>query len=502
MAKENKYTEVAGTGKISINKANMSRCLYKYGYEKKDIKVLVGYASLGALDAALKDWEKERELTSPVYFDKKEQELIEKIKKKVLAFYKEESTKTVDKSVKASVLVGNGNGIGIGNGTGTGNKKPTANKKYKSLTIRKEELAKEVEELQAKKEGKIPNKIKETVKAVKNNPTPISNKEIEKEVTKYEKKNVEISSKSNGKVISLDQIASNYQIDPKYMARLEVLLTEPDVGDTCSVCDNQGWLLAPTNKGLKRITCLKCLGHKVRKKEASFVSEEIKKWIKNPMYRDNRFDFEKFNEGILLPVSERKYSFEKYVNFMNSIMDGLESDLLPRKSYYVVAPDNYGKKWFAYECMKLLVETGHEVGGLVDIADIKQAIEKEDYQKAKGYLVGDVIFVTLSNMGAGYFGYAVKYVLDYASKYGKPVFLFTRVQANTWVSSDKASMGIVYNHTKDYEFDKLEQVGLTGVEYSLAYNYMINESNTSIKYKEKRNVNNNYNKNTQKNTEK
>ena len=123
----------------------MSRCLYKYGYEKKDIKVLVGYASLGALDAALKDWEKERELTSPVYFDKKEQELIEKIKKKVLAFYKEESTKTVDKSVKASVLEV------TGTGNGTGNKKPTANKKYKSLTIRKEELAKEVEELQAKK---------------------------------------------------------------------------------------------------------------------------------------------------------------------------------------------------------------------------------------------------------------------------------------------------------------------------------------------------------------
>lgn len=485
MAKANKYTEVAGTGKISINKANMSRCLYKYGYEKKDIKVLVGYASLGALDAALKDWEKERELTSPVYFDKKEQEIIEKIKKKVLAFYKEESTKTVDKSVKASVL------------EGTENKKSTANKKYKSLTIRKEELAKEVEELQAKKEGKEVEK--EPVKVVE-----VANKVIEPltEVTSYEKKNVEIKPQTSGKVISLDQIASNYQLDPKYMARLEVLLTEPDVGDTCSVCDNQGWLLAPTNKGLKRITCLKCLGHKVRKKEASFVSEEIKKWIKNPMYRDNRFDFEKFNEGILLPVSERKYSFEKYVNFMNSIMDGLESDLLPRKSYYVVAPDNYGKKWFAYECMKLLVETGHEVGGLVDIADIKQAIEKEDYQKAKGYLGGDVIFVTLSNMGAGYFGYAVKYVLDYASKYGKSVFLFTRVQANTWVSSDKASMGIVYNHTRDYEFDKLEQVGLTGVEYSLAYNYMINESNTSIKYKEQRNVNNNYNKNTQKNTEK
>ena len=487
MAKANKYTEVAGTGKISINKANMSRCLYKYGYEKKDIKVLVGYASLGALDAALKDWEKERELTSPVYFDKKEQEIIEKIKKKVLAFYKEESTKTVDKSVKASVL------------EGTENKKPTANKKYKSLTIRKEELAKEVEELQAKKEGKIPNKIKEPIKAVE---LPIKTKEIEKEVNNYEKKNVEIKPQSSGKVISLDQIASNYQLDPKYMARLEVLLTEPDDDDTCSVCEGQGWLLAPTNKGLKRITCLKCLGHKVRKKEASFVSEEIKKWIKNPMYRDNRFDFEKFNNDILLPVSERKYSFEGYVNFMKSVMDGLESDLLPRKSYYVVAPDNYGKKWFAYECMKLLVETGHEVGGLVDIADIKQAIEKEDYQKAKGYLGGDVIFVTLSNMGAGYFGYAVKYVLDYASKYGKPVFLFTRVQANTWVSSDKAAMGIVYKYTRDYEYDKLEQVGLTGVEYSLAYHYVVNESNTSIKYKEQRNVNQRRSNTNNNNTEK
>lgn len=471
----------------------MSRCLYKYGYEKKDIKVLVGYASLGALDAALKDWEKERELTSPVYFDKKEQEIIEKIKKKVLAFYKEESTKTVDKSVKASVL------------EGTENKKPTANKKYKSLTIRKEELAKEVEELQAKKEGKeveTPKKkdlstfeLAENLSKLNIKATPEFNEALKDTVVKLDNFNKKLKD-------GLSSIAENYELNKNYMARLEVLLTEPDVGDTCSVCDNQGWLLAPTNKGLKRITCLKCLGHKVRKKEASFVSEEIKKWIKNPMYRDNRFDFEKFNEGILLPVSERKYSFEKYVNFMNSIMDGLESDLLPRKSYYVVAPDNYGKKWFAYECMKLLVETGHEVGGLVDIADIKQAIEKEDYQKAKGYLGGDVIFVTLSNMGAGYFGYAVKYVLDYASKYGKSVFLFTRVQANTWVSSDKASMGIVYNHTRDYEFDKLEQVGLTGVEYSLAYNYMINESNTSIKYKEQRNVNNNYTKNTQNNTEK
>lgn len=547
MAKKEALYSTEKDGSYSKNMANYSRCLYKYGYEKKDIAELVGYKSNGAVEASIVGFEKERELTSPVYFDKKEKELITKIHKKVLEYYKVNSN--VDKTAKAVTEKV---------------KKEVTTKKVQSLAQRKEALAKVEQSIKAKKAQdkaaelvedmlilEVEKEVNENTKTVETpynvnailekvvsettntEPNETSTnvdpevsstkttevetepdesaetlakneriKELEDELKKLQSssesvytekvnktKTVNLEGSINKtKELSVDvkQLGDKFELNKGYMKKLEEWVKEPD-GDSCSVCGGQGWLLAPTTKGLKRITCIKCLGHKIKKAESSVVEEELKKWIPNKVFRDGHFDFETFEKTVLLPVNERRYSFAKYVDFMDKTLSSLQSNILPKKSYYIVAPDNYGKKWFAYECMKVLAENSHEIGGLVDIADIKQALEVSDYNKAKELLTGDIIFVTLSNMGAGYFSASVKYVLDYASKYGKPVFLFTRVQANTWVTSDKNAMGLAYNNTRDYDYDKLEQVGLTGSEFSLAYRWGVSESNNSIKYREQGN---------------
>lgn len=547
MAKKEGLYSTEKDGSYSQNMANYSRCLYKYGYEKKVIADLVGYKSNGAVEASIMGCEKERELTSPVYFDKKEKALISKIHKKVLEYYKENSN--VDKTATAVTEKV---------------QKEVTPKKVQSLTQRKEALAKVEQAIKVKKaQDKAAELVEdmlvlETEKEVNENTESVETpynvnailekvvsettikepietitvvdpevsstkttenetefesdesaetlakneriKELEAELKKLQSSSESVYTEKVNKVVNLEgsinktkelsvdvqQLGDKFELKQGYMKQLEAWVKEPD-GDSCSVCAGQGWLLAPTTKGLKRITCIKCLGHKIKKAEASVVEEELKKWIPNKVFRDGNFDFETFENTILLPVNERRYSFAKYVDFMDKTLSSLQSNMLPKKSYYIVAPDNYGKKWFAYECMKVLVENSHEIGGLIDIADIKQALEVSDYNKAKEMLTGDVIFVTLSNMGAGYFSASVKYVLDHASKYGKPVFLFTRVQANTWVTSDKNAMGLVYNNTRDYDYDKLEQVGLTGSEFSLAYRWGVSESNNSIKYREQGN---------------
>lgn len=529
MAKKEGLYSTEKDGSYSQNMANYSRCLYKYGYDKKDIAKLVGYKSTGAVEASIAGCEKERELTSPVYFDKKEKELISKIKNKVLAYYKE--TANVYKTATAVTEKV---------------KKEVTPKKVQSLTKRKEALAKVEQAIKTKKakdkatelvedmltlstanetnvevvnsdesvvtglgNGSSVNETVETVAEVINpeykkqeviSPKDARIQELEAELKKLQSTEESVYTETVNKTVNLEgsinksqelsvdvkNLGDKFELSKAYMKQLEEWVKEPD-GENCSVCGGQGWLLAPTSKGLKRLTCIKCLGHKIQKAEASVVEEELKKWIPNKVFREGHFDFDTFEKTVLLPVNERRYSFAKYVDFMDKTLRGLQSNIIPKKSYYIVAPDNYGKKWFAYECMKVLVENSHEIGGLVDIADIKQALEVSDYNKAKELLTGDIIFVTLSNMGAGYFSASVKYVLDYASKYGKPVFLFTRVQAHTWVGSDKNAMGLTYSNTRDYDYDKLEQVGLTGSEFSLAYRWGVSESNNSIKYREQGN---------------
>lgn len=269
-----------------------------------------------------------------------------------------------------------------------------------------------------------------------------------------------------------------------YLAEVDMELGED--GD-CELCANKGWIMAPGSNGITKTTCPVCLGNsKIKKKKQLNEYDKRKQLnglIKNKTYLRGEFDFEKFLEGVLLPVELRGYSFNKYVEFMNDILNGLSNGILPTKSYYIVAPDGYGKKWFAYEVIKLLVEYNYKTTGLLNTVELSELLDSRKYAELHEKMDADIIMVSLTGLNKGYYSHVIKYLTEYADSQGKPLFVFSRVEAKSLVVHDGGMRGLIFNQTPPNEYGQLMQVGLQGQEFGKAYRMLVDASNESIGFK-------------------
>lgn len=269
-----------------------------------------------------------------------------------------------------------------------------------------------------------------------------------------------------------------------YLAEVDTELGED--GD-CELCANKGWVMAPGSNGITKTTCPICLGSSKIKKKKQLNEydkrKQLNELIKNKTYLRGEFDFEKFLEGVLLPVELRGYNFNKYVEFMNDILNGLSNGILPTKSYYIVAPDGYGKKWFAYEVIKLLVEFGYKTTGLLNTIELSELLDSRKFAELHEKMDADIIMVSLTGLNRGYYSHVIKYLTEYADSQGKPLFVFSRVEASSLVVKDGGMRGLIFNQTPPNEYGQLMQVGLQGQEYGKAYRILVDASNESIGFK-------------------
>lgn len=265
-----------------------------------------------------------------------------------------------------------------------------------------------------------------------------------------------------------------------YVAEEEGLVDEKG---QCVLCGGKGWVMQPSLQGLDKITCPSCLGRVVVDTSGQSSEEKqliLERLIPNQYYRDNPFDHEAFSSGVKLPLELRGRSFDMYRNFMDDVLVGLQMKQVPNKSYYIVAPDGYGKKWFAYEVIKVMVEMGMKTTGMLNTIELSEAIDARDYKKLDGLLDTEIMMLNLSSMTKGKYAHVIQYLTDEADRRGVPLFIFARVEAYMLVYGDPSLAGLIYNQTDAYNYGQLQQVGITGREHKAAYEILSKESKESI----------------------
>lgn len=265
-----------------------------------------------------------------------------------------------------------------------------------------------------------------------------------------------------------------------YVAEEEGLVDEKG---QCVLCGGKGWVMQPSLQGLDKITCPSCLGRVVVDTSGQSSEEKqliLERLIPNQYYRDNPFDHEAFSSGVKLPLELRGRSFDMYRNFMDDVLVGLQMKQVPNKSYYIVAPDGYGKKWFAYEVIKVMVEMGMKTTGMLNTIELSDLINKRDFNKLDELLDTEIMMLNLSSMTKGKYAHVIQYLTDEADRRGVPLFIFARVEAYMLVYGDPSLAGLIYNQTDAYNYGLLQQVGITGREHKAAYEILSEESKASI----------------------
>ena len=265
-----------------------------------------------------------------------------------------------------------------------------------------------------------------------------------------------------------------------YVAEEEGLVDEKG---QCVLCGGKGWVMQPSLQGLDKITCPSCLGRVVVDTSGQSSEEKqliLERLIPNQYYRDNPFDHEAFSRGVKLPLELRGRSFDTYRNFMDDVLVGLQMKQVPNKSYYIVAPDGYGKKWFAYEVIKVMVEMGMKTTGMLNTIELSQAIDSRDYKKLDELLDTEIMMLNLSSMTKGKYAHVIQYLTDEADRRGVPLFIFARVEAYMLVYGDPSLAGLIFNQTDAHNYGLLQQVGITGREHKAAYEILSEESKASI----------------------
>lgn len=255
-------------------------------------------------------------------------------------------------------------------------------------------------------------------------------------------------------------------------------------GHHCGLCQGRGWIVEPTAFGsLEKTICPACLGKSkiiVNGLSSNEKENVLAQLIPNKLYRENNFNHEHFYGRVPLPEEERGESFERYEHFMDEILAGINEGMLPKKSYYVAAPDHFGKKWFAYEIIKTLVRNDFKTTGIQSVLKLANLVENNNYNELNAILDTDMLLVNLSGSRRVYLAHVYQFILEEADSRGIPVMMFSRVQARTLINPTTGIQGGIYSHTEDYQYGRLQEEGLKGEEFKKALEYSINQSQEEV----------------------
>lgn len=260
----------------------------------------------------------------------------------------------------------------------------------------------------------------------------------------------------------------------------------------CKACGGRGWLI---NKNRKKLTCTHCYGEgkqrglKVLNADKQELMREL---IPNRHYRENAFDAKGLDENVPLLEHQKKASYGRYMTFLQDTLYDLDLGILPNQSYYIGAPEGFGKKHFYYEVIKKLIEQGFKTTGIIDINEIMDNYEDTNGRsKVKEILSADLLLIKLTHMRGDYkHAHVIQYLLDYAGDEGVPIFMFFNYPSNVFLSygmrfrrnmpetsivgvhGDKIAhqnlVGIVTHRSRPYNYGQLLEVSISGQEYQQA----------------------------------
>ena len=205
--------------------------------------------------------------------------------------------------------------------------------------------------------------------------------------------------------------------------------------DFCEKCGNEGFTIQKTDRGTFVQKICEC-----RTKEKVATLEEIQanldkelpkdvleKYVPSPYYQDNLFDIHKFHRQKTLPEELTDIRYQSYKTYLNELTGLFKSGGIPRKSYLIVAPSDFGKNTFVFSSIQILLKANKNPSEFLYIADLADNIREEGFNTITNLVKEhDILFLTLGATPRKRDIMLYIDILERANRYGKPVITTSR----------------------------------------------------------------------------
>lgn len=253
----------------------------------------------------------------------------------------------------------------------------------------------------------------------------------------------------------------------------------------CRVCGGKGFRMEKIDGSLRRVACKECGGvrnfrDKLEAREPS--DRDLAEYIPNAYFRAIEFDRAVLEKEIPVPMAVRDIYFEVYYDFMEKMIATLRMGQVPKKSYIVTAPDNFGKKVFVYSMIKNALRGNLKPTELIDSRDVYDQLDHQNYAQLKEWFNADIAFMTLGGAPAKSDAISIKTVLDICERKGIPLIVLSRFNGSYFTKFDSlmaASVGV--KATKDGDYGRLEQQGIFGDTLNAVREYYNTQLGGSVK---------------------
>lgn len=158
-------------------------------------------------------------------------------------------------------------------------------------------------------------------------------------------------------------------------------------------------------------------------------------------------------EGIKLIDSHKQLEFndkfQRYVNQLEKVLQIFESGKIPNQSAIFIADRGFGKRIFAYNCLKFAARNGYSICPIIDNTELKRLsiISSDNYKSSYLYnklsideiLTSDVLFITVDCDNYGTALRTIESIMDKRCRFNKPTFVISRFSLSQMSVFDKDS---------------------------------------------------------------
>lgn len=197
----------------------------------------------------------------------------------------------------------------------------------------------------------------------------------------------------------------------------------------------------------------------------------LREYIKNEYFRIN--DFNKRTLLKELPISrrDRDISVEVYADFLDDYINRIQNGRVPEKSYYIAAPDSFGKKVFAYQVIKECLAHGLKPTPILSAHVMYNYLNTEKYEEFYGQTEDvDVAIITTGGAPSKTSIIVLKTLLEHCERIGVPLLILSRFSPDRFYDRDPfVSYYLGVRQTVRGDYGKAELKGFNREKMYLLY---------------------------------
>lgn len=193
---------------------------------------------------------------------------------------------------------------------------------------------------------------------------------------------------------------------------------------------------------------------------------KLKKYIKNEFFILNDFDSKTLNKELPLSRKDRNISVDVYIKFLEDYLNRIRHGRKPLKSYYISAPDSFGKKIFAYQVIKDSLAHGFEPSEILTSQLMYLLLAERKYKEFYNYISDkDIVILTTGGAPVSKDLIVMKTVLEFCERNGTAVLILSRFTPLYLHKEDPfSSFYLGVRATKKGDYGKAELKGFNAKE--------------------------------------